>query len=232
MIFEEREKLVFEMLERLKSADFVLIGGYAINAYTLPRFSVDCDLVVKNAGDAEKISSILKENGFLEKKESEKAYGGKFKSLGHSGEPKAAFDVLWGEVFDRKTGKPISAELLFKHSAVRTVFGRGSPIRIECRVADPEMLVAMKMLSCRKADIRDVFMLHSIKLDQNLVRELFKEIRIPKESIEEVRKTIQLKQFQDSLAGVYGKLQQKEFASTYQKTLKTVKALLNEPPVS
>ena len=48
MIFEEREKLIFELLEKLKGIDFVLIGGYAINAYTLPRFSVDCDLVVRN----------------------------------------------------------------------------------------------------------------------------------------------------------------------------------------
>ncbi len=61
MIFEEREKLVFGLLQKLKDVDFVLIGGYAINAYTLPRFSVDCDLVVKNKEDAEKIAFILKE---------------------------------------------------------------------------------------------------------------------------------------------------------------------------
>jgi len=61
VIFEEREKLVFGLLQKLKDVDFVLIGGYAINAYTLPRFSVDCDLVVKNKEDAEKIAFILKE---------------------------------------------------------------------------------------------------------------------------------------------------------------------------
>ena len=232
MIFEEREKLIFEMLEKLKGIDFVLIGGYAINAYTLPRFSVDCDLVVRNKKDAEKAASILKENGFKGRKEAEKAYGGKFRSLEHSKEPKATFDILHGEVFDRKTGKKISAELLFKHSAKRTVFGKGSPIRIECGVADPEMLVAMKMLSARKADIRDVFMLHSVKLGESKLEELFKEIRMPKESVEEVRETIQLKQFQDSLAGVYGKIQQREFTLTHQKTVRTIQALLNELPAS
>jgi len=229
VIFEEREKLVFGLLQKLKDVDFVLIGGYAINAYTLPRFSVDCDLVVKNKEDAEKIAFILKENGFKERKESENVYGGKFKSLEYSCKLKATFDILYSEVFDRKTGRKISAELLFKHSAKRTVFGKGSPIRIECLVADPEMLVVMKMLSARKADTRDVFMLHSIRLNKKKLIELFKEIKPPKESVEEVKKTIQLKQFKDSLAGVYGKIQQTEFASAYKKTLKTIKALLNEP---
>lgn len=228
MIFEEREKLVFELLEKLRSIDFVLIGGYAINAYTLPRFSVDCDLVVKTKKDAEKIASVLKENGFRERKEAEKAYSGKFKSLENSSKPKVTFDILYGEVLDRKSGEKISADLLFKHSSVRTVFGKGSPVRIECRVADPEMLVVMKMLSARKADIRDVFMLHSIKLGETKLEELFKEVRPPKESVEEVRKTIQLKQFRDSLAGVYGKIQQAEFNSTYSKVLRTIALVLNE----
>jgi len=223
VIFEEREKLVFELLKKLKGVNFVLIGGYAINAYTLPRFSVDCDLVVRNKKDAEKAASILKENGFLERKEAENVYGGKFLSLEHSKEPKATFDILYGEVFDRKTGKRVSADLLFRHSAKRTVFGKGSPIRIECRVADPEMLVAMKMLSARKADIRDVFMLHSVKLNAGKLEELFREIRIPKESLEETRKTIKSVQFADSLAGVYGKIQEEEFQSTMKKILRTLK---------
>lgn len=40
----------------------MLIGGYAVNSYALPRFSVDCDIVTKT--DAEKITDILKLNEY------------------------------------------------------------------------------------------------------------------------------------------------------------------------
>ena len=40
-----REKEIFETLKRINGIKFVVIGGYAVNPYTIPRFSVDCDLV-------------------------------------------------------------------------------------------------------------------------------------------------------------------------------------------
>lgn len=43
-----REKEVFDTLKKIRECRFVLIGGYAVNAYTLPRFSVDCDIVVED----------------------------------------------------------------------------------------------------------------------------------------------------------------------------------------
>src|SRR4030042_1469229 len=36
-----REKEIFETLKRIKKFKFVILGGYAVNAYTLPRFSAD-----------------------------------------------------------------------------------------------------------------------------------------------------------------------------------------------
>ena len=44
-----REKEIFETLNKLKGLNFVLIGGYAVNAYTLPRFSVDCDIFLEDS---------------------------------------------------------------------------------------------------------------------------------------------------------------------------------------
>ena len=41
----------------------MVIGGYAINAYVLPRFSIDCDIVVKNKSESVKTQKLLEING-------------------------------------------------------------------------------------------------------------------------------------------------------------------------
>jgi len=56
-----REKEIFETLKKIKNSNFVVIGGYAVNAYTLPRFSVDCDIVIKDRKELEKIEEALLE---------------------------------------------------------------------------------------------------------------------------------------------------------------------------
>ena len=57
-MFEKREKLVFSLLEEAeKNFEFTVIGGYAVNAFTPPRFSVDCDIVVKDPKTMRRISS-------------------------------------------------------------------------------------------------------------------------------------------------------------------------------
>jgi len=43
-----REKEIFKTLKKIRNLKFIVIGGYAVNAYTLPRFSVDCDIVIKD----------------------------------------------------------------------------------------------------------------------------------------------------------------------------------------
>ena len=43
-----REKEIFETLKQLKKFKFIIIGGYSVNAYTLPMFSVDCDIVIRD----------------------------------------------------------------------------------------------------------------------------------------------------------------------------------------
>ncbi len=64
MMMQDREKIVLEMLEKIPKQSVVLIGGYAVNAYVPPRFSIDCDLVVlDNLGEVE---AELKNNGFCQ----------------------------------------------------------------------------------------------------------------------------------------------------------------------
>ena len=63
--FAAREKEVFNALGALvqSKCEFAVIGGYAVNAYALPRFSVDCDLVASKDG-ALKVAHELLACGF------------------------------------------------------------------------------------------------------------------------------------------------------------------------
>ena len=58
-LLQLREGEIFETLKKIRNFNFVLIGGYAVNCYTLPRFSVDCDIVVDNAEEAAKIGKEI-----------------------------------------------------------------------------------------------------------------------------------------------------------------------------
>jgi len=57
----ERENEIFAVLEGLreKELDFVLVGGYAVSAFS-HRFSVDADIVV-DEGDLDKFKAFLED---------------------------------------------------------------------------------------------------------------------------------------------------------------------------
>ena len=78
-LFSLREEEIFNTLRELKDCDFVIIGGYAANAYALPRFSVDCDIVIKDADELEKIEKTLLKMGYKKERLPEDAlYSGSF----------------------------------------------------------------------------------------------------------------------------------------------------------
>ncbi len=222
MIFEEREKFVFSLLKEIK-ADFVVIGGYAVNAFTLPRFSVDCDIVVKNNKNLLAVKKFFELKGFKEKAFGETAYKGKFLCLSAEKPVKVTFDVLAENVEDRITGTIFTANQIFSHSKKRIIYGKGSPIKIKTRVVNPEMLFIMKCISSRKTDVRDVFMLASTKLDKKKIKEISEETPIPKESIQKILEKITSEGFKNALQGVYGMLPEEQF----QKTKNKLKELLN-----
>nr|MBI4157208.1 hypothetical protein [Candidatus Woesearchaeota archaeon] len=58
-MLQSREKEIFETLKKIARFKFVIIGGYAVNAYTLPRFSVDCDIVFKDKDELKEIEEVL-----------------------------------------------------------------------------------------------------------------------------------------------------------------------------
>src|SRR3990170_413321 len=100
-----REGEIFAAVNRLDVA-FVLIGGYAVNAYTLPRFSVDCDIVVRILDDAEKIIENLHSIGYAKISSTEnEIYSGNFIRC----EKRiidnfiVSMDILFKSVLDRQT---------------------------------------------------------------------------------------------------------------------------------
>lgn len=220
MIFDEREKFTFSVLEELlrEKAELVVIGGYAMNAYTLPRFSVDCDIVVKDRKAMLAVKKVLESRGFARKaKGTLPGYNGEFLCFATKKPVLTTFDVLAGTIEDRITGTLFPAELIFKYSAKRTIFGKGNPLRIETRVADAEMLFVMKAISSRKPDIRDVFMLASTKLDRKKINEISKQVSIPQESIEKIVSKVNSTGFKDALQGVFGMLPKEQFETTKKK---------------
>ena len=220
MTFEEREKFTFSVLGELlrEKAELVVIGGYAMNSYTIPRFSVDCDIVVKDRKAMLAVKKILESKGFTKKAEGTlQSYRGEFLCFATKKPVLTAFDVLAGTIEDRITGTLFPAELIFKYSAKRTIFGKGSPLRIETRVADAEMLFVMKAISSRKPDIRDAFMLASAKLDRKKINEISKQVPIPQESIEKIESKVNSTGFKDALQGVFGMLPKEQFETTKKK---------------
>jgi len=221
MTFEEREQYIFQLLEEIKDkVEFVVIGGYAINAYTLPRFSVDCDVVVKDKKSMLKLQRFLESKGFKERAKGVlSAYKGSYLSLASQKPVHTTFDILVESVEDRLTGTIIPANIIFKYSDKKVIFGKSSPMQVKVTVADPEMLFIMKAITARKTDIRDIFMLASTKLTREKIAKISREVPIPATSVDKIIEAVETKGFRDSLQGVYGVIPEEQYEKTKKKLL-------------
>ena len=120
--FSSREQEIFDILKKFRELEFVLIGGYAVNTYTLPRFSIDCDIVVKDSTELSRIVKILTNQGYKKNNpKGEFAYSGKFvryeKVLENNF--RVSIDILIGSVSDRMTGAEFDANWVFKNSSIK-----------------------------------------------------------------------------------------------------------------
>lgn len=214
-LFPLREKEIFETLKRIKDLDFVLIGGYAVTSYTLPRFSVDCDIVVRDKKELKKIEEKLIEFGYKKEKidKTKLLYYGDFERFEKLLDNNfiVSIDILFNEVSDRQTGIAFSADWVFGNSEIKTIQGKTITEELKLRVANPDALVVMKISSCRINDIRDVFMLApNIKNKNWIKKEISKKYNF-NERFSRIKEKITSKQFKDSLQGVYGIIDDKVF---------------------
>ncbi len=235
MELQVREKEIFETLKHIKKLNFVVVGGYAVNAYTLPRFSVDCDIVMLNNDDSKKIEKELLKLGYKESKtEAETPYNTENK-LNHCFlSPKnqhkdfcdgsfkryekeisknfiVSMDILIKEVLDRQTNSTFSAEWVFENSKIRSLKGKTITEELRLRIINPDALFAMKMITCRLTDIRDIFLLVSSIKDKSWIREEISKRYGFEDRFERVKKEITSKQFKDGLQGVFGLVDSKIF---------------------
>jgi len=214
MDFQLREKEIFETLKKIKKFKFVVVGGYAVNAYTLPRFSIDCDIVVKNNEDLEPIKGELVNFGYIESKNKTGVpYNGNFKryekeiSRGYM----VSIDILIEEVLDRQTDSTFSAEWIFDNSDIKFLKGKTITEELKLRIINLRALVVMKLISCRSTDIRDVFLLVSNLEDFKWVREEIIKRYDLGNRLKKFEKEINSKQFKDGLQGVFGIVDDKMF---------------------
>lgn len=209
-----REKEIFQTLKAISGCDFVVIGGYAVNAYTLPRFSVDCDIVVKDDNELEKIKRELFKFGYTEEESNaESQYPGNFFRYKKKIDKGFAvsIDILVNEVYDRATEVKFESEWIFKNSKEIILKGKTIIGEIKVRIIKIDALLVMKIISCRPTDIRDVFMMAPNALNKKWIKlEIAKKYNF-NERVQKVIEKISSAQFKDGLSGVYGQFDQKVF---------------------
>lgn len=207
MKIEERERACFDLLERLPHDKYVLIGGYATSAFDFPRFSVDLDLAIKGEGLGF-FTDLLRGEGFRQtvSKELGELYKGEFVRFERKiNELAVNVDLLVDMVQSRQTGSAYSFGYLFRNSEVREIAGSTLAMRVRARVADREMLIALKVNSMRLADQRDIIALCNGDVDVGKVVEHLR--RCPREviaeNIDRLLQTLRDPRSKDSIKGVF-----------------------------
>ena len=203
-----REKEIFETLKNIRKFRFVLIGGYAVNAYTLPRFSVDCDVVVEDYSQLESIEKELKKIKYA-KEPTDKVnlpYHEEFRRYEKEVAKnfRVSVDIMIKYVSDRTTHALFEAEWIFKNSALRLLKGKTITEELKLRIINPDALIVTKFVSCRTTDIRDIFMLMPQAKDTYWIKEEISKRCDFKNRFEKIKNKITSAEFKNNLQGVYG----------------------------
>ena len=209
-----REEEIFKTLKELRDSDFVIIGGYAVNSYALPRFSVDCDITIKDENELRKIEKILLKIGYKKERPPKEAqYFGSFSRYEKKLDSNFAvsMDVLIGSVTDRMTRAVFAADWVFENSSMKILKGKTIAEELKMRIINIDALLAMKMVSCRATDIRDVFMIFPKAQNKEWIKSEIQARHDFRNRISRIIEKISSKHFKDGLSGVYGYFDQKIF---------------------
>lgn len=162
MAFVDRENEVLRVLGVLATSgpEFVVVGGCAVSALARHRFSVDCDLVVRHR-DLKRLDVILRQEGFAKAAQQsgfDETYGGTFiRYTKKVAELPVSVDLLVDALVCRETTGGWSFDYILSQSAQALV--PGIQLSVTCRIPQRELLIAFKLHSARKADVRDVVLL-------------------------------------------------------------------------
>jgi hypothetical protein len=235
MEFLNREKEILRTLKRLieERLDLIVVGGYAVSALAKHRFSVDCDIVVPKR-ELARLEETLKKEGFKQhtrKTGFDETYGGEFISYKKnvSGLP-VSVDLLVGSLVCRATDASWSFEYIRQHSTEATVTGMETSAN--CRIPEKELLIAFKIHSARKTDIRDIIMLRENADCEKILKHIDKgKKEALREQIQRIIEALEDPNLVDSLKGVFILTAdvKKQIEST-QKDMKTIHSRLHEFP--
>lgn len=203
----ERENEILRIIKKFVDAklDFLLVGGYAVSGLARHRFSVDCDFVISKR-ELEKCESILEKEGFrkhVEKAGFDEIYGGEFVSYVKkiNGLP-VTVDFLVESLVCKATTASWSFDYIRKHSVLASI--PGIEASVTCRIPEKELLIAFKIHSARRADVRDIVMLREEAELEKVIAHLRKgSIEALKRQINKIIKASEDKNLVDSLKGVF-----------------------------
>ena len=221
-LFSLREEEISQALKVISDCHFVIIGGYAVNAYTLPRFSVDCDIVVKDDNELEKIEKALLKCGYRkETQAAEIPYAENFLRYEKRLDTNilVSLDILIYAVADRMSGVKFEADWIFENSTVRILKGKTITEELKLRIINIDALLVMKIISCRSTDIRDVFMMFPYAHDKVWIKSEITRRYDFNDRLAKIIEKVSSQQFKDGLSGVYGYIDQAVFEKHKQALL-------------
>jgi len=230
MEFVKRENEIMRVLKRLVEArlDFIVVGGYAVSGLAKHRFSMDCDVVVPKKEF--EFEEVLREEGFLRhtrKAGFDEAYGGEFvsyrKEVNHLS---ITFDLLVASLVCRATRAAWSFDYVKRYSTEANI--AGIETSVTCRIPERELLIAFKVHSARRADIRDIIML----MEDADLEEVFEHIKkgekeALRRQVSKIMDALEDPNLVDSLKGVFtlGKDVEKQIKRTREGMEAILKAI-------
>ncbi|MBU3904557.1 MAG: hypothetical protein KJ906_00195 [Nanoarchaeota archaeon] len=227
MKFVERENEIIEIIRKLSDFKMVVVGGYAVSARAKHRFSVDCDIVIPK-DELEKIVELVKKEEFektIIKDNLDNEYGGEFiRYVKKIEDLPVSVDILVSSLVCRTTSASWSFDYILKNSDKIIIAGIESSV--ECMVPNKELLLAFKIHSARKTDLRDIIMLKDA--NWNAVKDHLNrgDSDVLKKQIGSMIKELDSEYLADSLKGVF---QLKEDVEKIIKdTKKKLTGLLNK----
>jgi len=207
MEFVTRENEILLTLNRFveEGLDFVVVGGYAVSGLGKHRFSVDCDVVIPKSEIGE-TEELLQRCGFernVEKTGFDETYVGEFLSYKKKvGELPVTFDLLVGSLVCRTTYAAWSFDYIKKYSVQAAIAGIETVAN--CRIPEKELMIAFKIHSARRTDVRDIIMMiENADLDKVLTHLKRGKTELLKTQVSNIMEMLNDVKLIDSLKGVF-----------------------------
>jgi Nucleotidyl transferase AbiEii toxin, Type IV TA system len=173
---DKRERQVVSLLEFLPDdVPGVLVGGYAVAAYGIPRYSVDVDIVAPfSSRDAWTnwltLHRLQRQRTHLVSRNGETHI--EVQRWEHDA---ITLDLMIGGVRDRESGGVIPDSWLLRDPATVRLELLSGPLARPIKVVRLEGLWATKLLAGRPHDLTDLFSIRNQKVNLAEVREFFSE---------------------------------------------------------